>query len=115
VKILVDANAPRSLVQELRKAGHDVAWVREINRAMFDPDIVDLSIREDRIILTADKGFGTLIFYSGKRSPGVILTRIRNPTLRNHRVLSVLAEKGRGLRGHFSVITDNTVRMRKMR
>jgi predicted nuclease of predicted toxin-antitoxin system len=102
------------LVEELRKAGHDVAWVREINRAMPDPDIVDLSIREDRIILTADKGFGTMVFYLGKSCPGVILTRIRNLTLRNHRVLSVLAERGGGLRGNFSVITDSAVRMRKM-
>ncbi len=46
MKILVDANAPRSLVEELRQAGHDVAWIQEIDKAMPDPDIVDLAARE---------------------------------------------------------------------
>ena len=115
MKLLVDANAPRTLVEELRQSGYDIAWVREINRAMPDSDIIDLSVREDRIILTADKDFGTLVFHAGKGCPGIVLSRIRNLPLRNHKILSLLAEKATMLRGNFSVITDSVVRVRKMR
>lgn len=115
MKLLVDANAPRSLVEELRQAGYDVAWIREINKAMPDPEIVDLAAREDRVIVTADKGFSALVFYSGKHCPGIILSRVQNLVHRNHRILSILKEKGKEIRGNFSVITDHAVRMRKIR
>lgn len=87
---------------------------REIDHALPDPEIIVLAQQENRIILTADKDFGALVFHAGHQSPGIILIRIKNREPRNVRILSIFAEKGQELRGKFCVITDHAVRTRTL-
>ncbi len=90
-KILADENIPRTTIQSLRSSGYDVVSVWEVNPGLGDDQVVQLSIRNQRIIITFDKDFGRLAL-TNPNIPGVILMRIppKNPEYITHRILSAL-------------------------
>ena len=62
MRILADTNIDGPIVSALRDAGHDVAWMYEDDRRMVDPNILARAVRDDRLLITFDNDFGTLIF-----------------------------------------------------
>lgn len=58
---LCNENIPRNLVEELRRRGHDTAWIRERSPGIADAEVLAIAIRERRICLTFDKDFGELV------------------------------------------------------
>ena len=68
---------PAKLVAMLRAAGHDVRYVAELQPSAEDGDVLELALRERRLLLTEDKDFGELIFgETARASFGVVLLRI---------------------------------------
>ena len=67
---LADECIAASLVDFLRRAGHDVLYVAEHASSSDDIEIVERAVREDRLLLTEDKDFGDLIFRGGRMAPG---------------------------------------------
>lgn len=59
---VVDECVSAKLIVELRANGHDVLSIAEIQPRSKDVSILDLSVRENRILLTDDRNFGELIF-----------------------------------------------------
>ncbi|MFQ6042536.1 MAG: DUF5615 family PIN-like protein [Candidatus Poribacteria bacterium] len=41
MKLLVDENAPRTIVEALRNYGYDLLWIREYRRGIADEEIVN--------------------------------------------------------------------------
>jgi len=62
MKFLLDSCISKFAVDDLRKAGHDVMWVPELKKDPGDDAILSWSVEEKRILVTADKDFGDLIF-----------------------------------------------------
>lgn len=91
-KFLADENVPKTTIQALRESGHDVLSVWEIKPGLSNDLVVQLSVREQRIIITFDKDFGRYAL-TNPDIPGVLLLRIppRNPTYITNRILSALA------------------------
>ncbi|MGI8649482.1 MAG: DUF5615 family PIN-like protein [Rubrobacter sp.] len=59
MNFLLDAQLPRRLAYRLREAGHDTLHTLDLpegNRTS-DPEINDLSLREDRVVVTKDSDF----------------------------------------------------------
>jgi len=60
MRFLADENFPGSAVAALEAAGHDVVWIGLAAPGAADPYVLAWAAREERILLTFDKGFGEL-------------------------------------------------------
>jgi predicted nuclease of predicted toxin-antitoxin system len=58
VRFLADESCDFAVVRRLRAEGHDVAAVRDLAPGTADDAVVDIAVREQRILLTEDKDFG---------------------------------------------------------
>lgn len=112
---LVDECVSVSLVARLREAGHDAAYVAEIAPSTDDDAVLDMAIRERRLLLTEDKDFGELIFGATERPTfGVVMLRIRDEraAVRWPRLKEVIERYGERLFGAFTVVGEARTRMR---
>ena len=116
MRFLADEIVSGTVIQELRQRGHDVLSIKESMRSEQDDVILACAQAEQRIVVTHDKDFGELAFRSQlPASCGVILFRLAGsePDTDNQRILEAW-ESRTDWTGHFSVITDNLIRMRAL-
>jgi predicted nuclease of predicted toxin-antitoxin system len=59
---LVDECVDAGLVELLRQSGHDVVYVADIAPRASDVEVMDVALREQRLLLTEDNDFGDLTF-----------------------------------------------------
>jgi predicted nuclease of predicted toxin-antitoxin system len=76
MKFLADANIESKVVQFLRNSGYDVKWVLEDNPFLSDEDILEISYKEKRILITNDKDFGELVYKDYRNTFSIILLRV---------------------------------------
>ena len=116
MRFLADENLPAIAVEELRAAGHDVAWVRVDAPGMSDDDVLAWAAHELRILVTFDKDFGELAF--GAALPpecGIVLLRLPMPKPAEAGAhLARLIQARDDWAGHFSVIESGRIRMRRL-
>jgi predicted nuclease of predicted toxin-antitoxin system len=113
---LADECIAASLVRELRGAGHDVLYIAEFAASVSDVEVIALAVREGRLLLTADKDFGELVFRRGQAVPGLILMRVdpeKGPLVRM-RLLEAVEQFGQGLFGRYVVIDEIRFRSRPL-
>lgn len=116
MRLCANENIPEDCVLRRRQEGHDVSWVRETEPGSPDDAVLARAAAEGRLLITFDKDFGELIFRRGaKSSQGVVLFRIAQPSAAvvAERVAGVLASRD-DWPGHFSVVEDFTIRMRRL-
>ena len=113
---LADECVTASLVDFLRRAGHDVLYVTEHAAGSHDVELVELATRESRLLLTEDKDFGDLVFRRGHAAPGIVLMRIasENPQLLEQRLIAAIDEYGERLFGQYLVIEEGRFRSRPL-
>ncbi len=84
LRLLLDENAESEpLIGLLRQRGHDVVGLRELGcKSVPDLTVLDLAIRENRILYTRDRGF---YCWASERSehPGIIVEHKSSSGLRN--------------------------------
>ena len=113
MRLLANENIPADVVDALRTAGHDVAWVRADSPGITDDEVLVRSVAEARLLITFDKDFGELVFRRGRvASAGVVLFRLpgMGPALLAQRVLAALNTRT-DWPGQFSVVESKRVRM----
>ena len=77
MKIFVDENIPNRSVEELRALGHDVLDIRgTANQGMEDDVLWTLLLREQRLLITTDKGFAQ---HRQEAHQGILIVRLRQP------------------------------------
>ena len=116
LRFVVDESTGRAVSACLRNAGHDVVCVTESTPEARDSDILDMAVRDKRIVVTNDKDFGELVFRSGRHHVGILLLRLADESSENRvRLAALTVERyGAQLVGAFTVVTETAIRIRRI-
>ncbi|MGK7875591.1 MAG: DUF5615 family PIN-like protein [Xenococcaceae cyanobacterium] len=87
MKLKLDENVDIRVVTQLRLAGHDVATVQGQGLSSTpDVEMIDVCRREDRCLVTADRGFGNRIRFNPSDYAGIVVIRLSShPTFEDWR------------------------------
>ena len=116
MRILTDENVPRSLLDWLRANSHDVVSASDLGMGEPDSRWLNFAETEQRIILTADKDFGELVFRDHLTSFGIILLRLDDLAVTTWvvRLQEVWGVIEANPTGSFIVVTSSRVRVRPL-
>lgn len=114
MKFVADENLDRQIVERLRKDGHAVWYVAEMEPGVGDREVLDMANQEQAVLITADKDFGELIHRQHLLNPGVILVRLSGlpPLAKAELIAGAVTAHEKEIAGGFSVITHRTIRIR---
>lgn len=119
MRFLIDNALSPLLAGRLRDAGHDAVHVRDYNmQAAADEEILVRAQQEERIVVSADTDFGTLLATRSETAPSVILFRHgtqRRPEQQSEALLANLAAIESDLAaGSVAVFEPSRIRIRSL-
>lgn len=110
-KLLLDSCLAGAVARRLRADGHDVMIVPDAGPDPGDAAILELAVKEQRVLVTIDNDFGTLVFRDGAKHIGVLRLRDNTPTGLASRASELVASHGDDLEAG-SFVTDDGDRVR---
>lgn len=118
MKFLIDNALSPSMAEGLRKSGYDAIHVRDLGMSRStDTEIMDFALKEDRVIISADTDFGTLLALRELPKPSFILFRKsdKRPIALLMQLLDNLSQFNEALNeGAVVVIEDKRIRIRQL-
>ena len=114
MKLLFDLGVSRKAEQFFSAQGHDVKAVRDLDPRMLDQDVLELAVREARLVITMDKDFGELVYRSGQKHAGVLLLRLEAAT-GDEKIAALeilLGDYAGEITGRFAVFQNGKLRIR---
>jgi predicted nuclease of predicted toxin-antitoxin system len=118
VRFLLDEAIQHRLADHLAEAGHDATHVLRIGLGgASDPEVLARAAAEDRILITTDTDFPTLLALSGEPIPSVLLLRGVNDSIQDRlaAIFSALPSIQEELEaGAVAVVERDRVRLRSL-
>ncbi|CAN5748372.1 hypothetical protein BH24ACT15_BH24ACT15_25650 [soil metagenome] len=91
MRFVVDANVSPRLAELLRSAGHDAIAVRDIGLSdAADEDILEYAAKEDRVVVSHDTDFDTLLALQRLARPSFVLIRSSDPLTTDQQAALIL-------------------------
>jgi predicted nuclease of predicted toxin-antitoxin system len=117
IKFLADVNIEKPIVEFLKNSGYDITWIPDYDPSMSDQELLNMAVKEDRILLTNDKDFGYFIFLQKKRLNGIILFRIKGQKTEDklNNLRELLDKYDDKISKYFIVITEKKIRFTPLR
>ncbi len=109
MKICVDENIPLITVVELKNLGHDVLDIRgTTEQGLTDELLWEKVQRENRLLITTDKGFAN---YRAESHYGILIVRLRQPNEQkiHARIMHAINQYSKGKWQGFLVVMRDTV------
>src|SRR5262249_54613951 len=106
MKFVVDVHVTKRIVNRLRASGHEVIWLAEGGRRLYDPTILRLAFDEQALVLTFDNDYRYHTLQEKLPSLGVVLVRLARVRgdAETERVIQVIGEYGERLWQHLTII-----------
>lgn len=118
LRFLADMNLSPQTVADLQAAGWDILRVNQVLLATTsDRDILTYARQDNRVIITQDLDFSTLLALAGFSSPSLLTLRlsVTDPETVTRRLLQVIPQSEDALLGGAAVtVTDNSLRIRSL-
>jgi predicted nuclease of predicted toxin-antitoxin system len=116
MKLFIDENVSRLVVDRLRVDGHDLTLAQDVAFGRPDRELLALALQLGAIILTEDTDFGELVMREGLPSAGVVLLRLSGlaRSLQPNYIAQTLATNSTAIDGSFTVVTPTNVRIRPL-
>jgi predicted nuclease of predicted toxin-antitoxin system len=116
MKLFIDENVSRLVVDRLRQDSHDLTLAQDVAFGRPDRELLALALQLGAIILTEDTDFGELVMRERLPSAGVILLRLSGMarSLQPDYIAQTLATHVTALDGAFTVVTPTNVRIRSL-
>lgn len=113
---MADESVDFGIIEALRSHGCKVEAIIEIDPSIGDDEILEIAIEKDVLLLTEDKDFGELTYRLKKPNRGILLIRLSGLTIEKkiEMVLETLDKHENELKNHFSVLSANKLRVRKL-
>ena len=119
MKFLVDNALSPTVARQLELQGHDAVHARDLGmQASSDEELFARAAQEERVIVSADTDFGTLLAKSERSKPSVILFR-RDTGRRPAQQVTLLLANLRAIEdavqvGSIIVFDENRIRIRQL-
>ena len=115
MRLMADEGIDKQIVDHLRKDGHIVSYIAEMEPGISDDVILEMARKENVLLITADKDFGELVFRLRRLSRGVVLVRLAGlSSAKKAEIVGFFIKRHtQELLGAFSVITPTGIRIRQ--
>lgn len=116
MELLVDENIRGTTLERLYADGHDIIEMKRLAPGEPDELVLQRALATGRLLVTADKDFGELVFLGAASTAGVLLVRVprMKPGERAELISGVIARLGEGLLGAFTTVTESAIRVRPL-
>lgn len=116
MNFLADESVDRQIVERLRRDGHRVVYVAEMEPGISDATVLASANSETALLLTADKDFGEMLFRQRLHTLGIVLIRLAglSPGRKAELVASMVNQHAAELPRAFTVIAPSALRIRRL-
>lgn len=116
MRFKLDENIPTQVFELLRELGHECATIIDEGLSgARDAEVASAALREDRMLITLDRGFGDVRTYPPGGHPGIVVIRTLDQSARDVAGLTASFVQGydlESLRGCLVIVEESRVRVR---
>ncbi|GAB3640339.1 DUF5615 family PIN-like protein [Spirosoma arcticum] len=111
---VADENFDFTVVKQLRENGFSVLAIAESFFSIADPQVLQIAVDRNAVLLTEDKDFGELVHRLRMPHCGILLIRLLKISSqeKSKRVCEVIEKQGIELINSFSVLSNEQLRIR---